>query len=99
MGTLSEVLIRRIEITMPSELGFHLRVVARFIKYARESCSTIHIRNGNITADGKSMMGLLLLGTAWKSTIEIIVVGDDAVKESESIQQFFSNPENRIDAT
>ena len=37
----------------------------------------------------KSILGLLILGAAWKSKLEIEAVGDDAVQAIESIKEFF----------
>jgi phosphotransferase system HPr (HPr) family protein len=92
-GTLHEPLIRRIEITMPNRLGFHLRVVARFVQCVRGFRSIIRIRKGKLLADGKSILGLLILGAAWKSKLEIEAVGDDAVQAIEEIKDFFLNQE------
>ena len=94
MGTLGEPLIRTIDITMPSRLGFHLRVVARFVKCVREFRSSIRIRKGKVLVDGKSILGLLILGAAWKSKLEIEADGDDAVQAIEGIREFFLNQEN-----
>ncbi len=89
METLSEPLVRTIDIAMPSKLGFHLRVVARFVKRMREFHSSIRIRKGKALADGKSILELLILGAAWKSKLEIEAVGDDAVQAIESVKKFF----------
>ncbi len=79
---------------MPGRLGFHLRVVARFVKRVREFRSSIRIRRGKVLADGKSILGLLVLGAAWKSKLEIEAVGGDAVQAIQSIKEFFLNQEN-----
>ena len=89
-----EPLVQTIDIIIPSRLGFHLRLVARFVKCVREFRSSIRIRKGKALADGKSILGLLILGAAWKSKLEIEAVGDDAVQAIESIREFFLNHEN-----
>lgn len=94
MGTLSEPLFRTVDITMPARLGFHLRVAARFVRRMREFRSTIWIHKGRNSADGKNILGLLLLAIAWKSKIQIAAVGDDAVQAIEGIREFFLNQEN-----
>ncbi len=48
-------LVRIIEITMPTHLGFHLRVVARFVRCVRQFHSVIRVRKGKVTADGKNI--------------------------------------------
>ncbi len=90
MERTGEPLVQTIEITMNWSLGFHLRPVMRFVKYARQFRSAIRIKKGKITADGKNILGLLLLAVAWKSKIHIEVEGDDAEQAIEGIKAFFS---------
>ena len=89
MEKLSEPLVRTIEITMPCKLGFHLRVVARFVKRVRQFQSIVRVRKGKVAADGKNIMGLLLLAAAWNSKLLIEVEGDDAEQAIEGIEAFF----------
>ncbi|MDD5085236.1 MAG: HPr family phosphocarrier protein [Candidatus Omnitrophica bacterium] len=88
-----EPLARTIEIIMPSHLGFHIRVVARFVKCVRQFDSDIRVRKGKVAANGKDIIGLLLLAAAWKSKIYIEVEGDDAEEAIESIKTFFQAEE------
>lgn len=81
--------IKTIEVTMPTQLGFHLRVVARFVKCVRQFHSAIRVRKGNVTADGKNVLGLLLLAVAWKSKLHIEAEGSDAEQAIASIKSFF----------
>ena len=92
--TLSEPLVRTIDVTMPSRLGFQLRVAAQFAQCMRKFRSAVQVRKGKILADGKNIWELLILAAAWKSRLEIEVVGDDAVQAIESIKAFFLNQEN-----
>ena len=97
MRTLREPFIQTISITMPSRLGFHLRVVAQFVQCVQEFRSTIRVRNGKLCVDGKSILGLLVLGAAWKSKLDIEAVGDDALQAIEGIEAFFLDQKNRND--
>lgn len=81
--------VRMIEVAMPTHLGFHLRVVARFVTRVKQFRSAIRVRKGKITADGKDMLGLLLLAAAWRSKLHIEAEGDDAEQAIESIRSFF----------
>lgn len=81
--------IHKIEITMPCQLGFHLRVVGRFVTHVKRFNSAIRVRKGKIKADGKNIMGLLLLAAAWKSKLHIEVEGDDAEAAIACITGFF----------
>ena len=74
---------------MPTHLGFHLRVVARFVRRVRQFRSVIRVRKGKIIADGKNILGLMLLAVAWKSKLHIEAEGDDAEKAIKSIKSFF----------
>lgn len=89
METTGTPSVRTIEVTMPTRLGFHLRVVARFIKRVRRFHSAIRVRKGKITADGKNVLGLLLLAAAWKSRLHIEAKGDDAEQAIADIKSFF----------
>ncbi len=89
MEMIKESAVRATEIVMPSRLGFHLRVAARFVKSARRFRSAIRVRKGKITADGKNILGLLVLAIAWKSKIYIEAEGDDAEDAIESVKLFF----------
>ena len=84
-----EPLLRTIEITMPCHLGFHLRVVGRFVTHAKRFSSAIRVRKGKVTVNGKNILGLLLLAAAWKSKLYIEAEGDDAEKAIACIQGFF----------
>ena len=87
--TLSAPLVKMIEINMPCQLGFHMRVVGRFVTLMKRFSSTIRVRKGKVSADGKNIMGLLLLAAAWKSKLEIKAVGHDAIQAIEGIKEFF----------
>jgi phosphocarrier protein len=58
--------------------GFHLRAVAVFVKEAEKFKADIKVKNGEIEADGKSIMGLTTLGAGKGSYIEIRANGFDA---------------------
>ena len=87
--TLSEPLVRRIDIIMPGRPGFQLRLAVQFAQYVRKFRSAIKVRNGKILANGKCIFGLLILAAAWKSKLEIDAVGDDAVQAINGIKEFF----------
>ncbi len=84
-----EPLIRTIEITMPCHLGFHLRVVGRFVTHVKRFSSAIRVRRGKVVIDGKNIMALLLLAAAWKSKLYIEAEGDDAAEAIACIEGFF----------
>jgi len=97
-GKLSDPLTKSIDILMPTKLGLHLRVAAQFVMCIQAFRSNVRIKNGDRIADGKSVMGLLILGASWKSKLEIEAIGDDAVQTIESIKKFFLDQEDLASA-
>ena len=81
--------IQSVEITMPCHLGFHIRVVARFVLFVRQFHSAIRVKKGKLVADGKNILGLLLLAAAWKSKLTVEAEGDDAEKTIRGVESFF----------
>jgi len=61
-----------------NKLGFHLRAVAVFVKEAEKFKSDFKVKNGDVEADGKSIMGLMTLIAAQGCTITIRATGTDA---------------------
>ena len=66
------------KVTIVNKAGFHLRAVAVFVKEAEKFKSDIKVRNEDIEADGKSIMGLTTLGAGIGVEIEIKAEGPDA---------------------
>ena len=91
MGSLptQEEKIMKTTVTMPCHLGLHARTAVNFINFAQEFCSTIKIRKGKYVADGKSILGLLTLGAAFNSKLEVEVVGDDSARAIKEIEYYF----------
>ena len=75
--------IKRLTVTMPCHLGLHARTAVLFINFAKEFNSTIRTRKGKHVVNGKSILGLLTLGVAFNSKLEIEVEGDDAREPAE----------------
>ena len=66
------------EVTIVNPLGLHARAAARFVRLASQYTATVRVARGPRELDGKSILGLLLLGAAKGSTIVIRGEGDDA---------------------
>lgn len=60
-----------------NKLGLHARAAAKLVSTATNFSSAIKIRHASQTADGKSIMAVMMLAAAKGSTIEIEVDGDD----------------------
>ena len=66
------------KVKVVNKLGFHLRAVAVFVKESEKYKSEIKVQNGDVRADGKSIMGLMTLVAAQGCEIEIYASGPDA---------------------
>jgi phosphocarrier protein len=77
-------LIRR-RVRVPNRLGLHARAAARFVHAASRFRSRITATRGEKTMDGKSILGILLLGAAQGADIEIRAEGADAEAAIEAL--------------
>jgi phosphocarrier protein HPr len=66
------------EVTIVNRLGLHARAAAKFVRLASQHVATVRVARGARELDGKSILGLLLLGAARGSTIVIRAEGADA---------------------
>jgi phosphocarrier protein len=64
-------------LTVCNPLGLHARAAARFVHAATAFVSRIRVARGDREMDGKSIMGLLLLGAAQGSVITLSADGPD----------------------
>lgn len=66
------------EVAITNQLGLHARAAARFVRLASQFTASVRVARGSRELDGKSILGLLLLGAARGSTIIIRADGPDA---------------------
>ncbi len=64
-------------VTIVNPLGLHARAAAKFVHLASAFNSGIRVAKGTREMDGKSIMGLLLLGASQGSSIIIHAEGED----------------------
>jgi phosphocarrier protein HPr len=64
-------------VTITNSLGLHARAAARFVHTAIAYGARIRVARGEREMDGKSIMGLLLLGAAQGTVITITASGSD----------------------
>ena len=69
----------------------HARAAAKFVKAVAEHDADITVEKGDNTANGYSIMGLLMLGASINTKITIISSGNDAKKALD----YISNLVNR----
>ena len=65
------------EFTVTNKLGIHARPAAQFVKTASNFSCDIQVENDDEQADGKSIMGLMMLAAGHGSVLTITTHGDD----------------------
>jgi phosphocarrier protein HPr len=73
------------EAMIVNPLGLHARAAAKFVRIASQFGGTVRVAKGARELDGKSILGLLLLGAAKGSTIIIRVEGADAEAAADAL--------------
>jgi phosphotransferase system HPr (HPr) family protein len=66
------------EFTVSNKLGIHARPAAQFVKTASQYACDIQVEKDDEQADGKSIMGLMMLAAGHGSILIITTEGDDA---------------------
>ena len=89
--------IRTTEVTIPCHLGIHARNAVWFIRFARQFRSEIRIRKGALVADGRSILGILVLGASWNSKLRIEIEGPDADMMVKAVEAYFRTDEHCAD--
>tara|TARA_B110000285_G_C15110227_1_gene610582 strand:+ start:969 stop:1232 length:264 start_codon:yes stop_codon:yes gene_type:complete len=65
------------EFTVTNKLGIHARPAAQFVKTASNFSCDIQVEKDDEQADGKSIMGLMMLAAGHGSILTITTNGDD----------------------
>lgn len=80
---------RQVEIV--NSFGLHARPAAQFVKLAGGFVSDISVTKGDMTINGKSIMGVMLLEAECGCTITIRATGDDAAAAAEALATLVQN--------
>jgi phosphocarrier protein len=65
-------------IKVKNKQGLHARPAALFVQIANKFQSVIRVKKGKDIVNGKSIMGILMLGAERGSSIQIEAEGEDA---------------------
>jgi phosphocarrier protein len=88
---LAEGLVRETLLTIVNERGLHARAAARLVKLAGDFESQIQVKRGDMMVNGRSIMGLLLLGAGQGAEITVTATGEDAVQALASVIELVSS--------
>ncbi len=81
------------ELIVKNKQGLHARPAAVFVQIANKFDSRITVRRDEEEVNGKSIMGILMLGAEKGSLIIIEADGQDAQKALEELEKIISNEE------
>ncbi|MBN1586959.1 MAG: HPr family phosphocarrier protein [Candidatus Omnitrophica bacterium] len=72
-------------VVIHNEEGLHARPAALFVKVAKKFDASVSVRRGSQRVNGKSIMGILMLGAGKGAKITIEVEGIDAEEALEEL--------------
>lgn len=78
------------EFTVTNKLGIHARPAAQFVKTASTFSCDVQVEKDDEQADGKSIMGLMMLAAGHGSVITITTEGEDADAALETLGALIS---------
>ena len=78
-------------LTILNKLGLHARAAAKLVALSNNFKSEIMLEKDNKSADGRSIMKLLMLSASKGSVLEVNITGKDQEKAMESIEKLFLN--------
>jgi len=79
------------EYLIQNDIGIHSRPAAAFVKTANKYKSDISVTYGDKWADGKSILGLLILEVLTGTSIVVEIVGEDAEAAAVAIQKLIED--------
>ena len=75
------------KIAIQNKLGLHARAASVFVNVAQEFASEITVTNTHSSANGKSIMKMMMLQAVIGSEIELRVEGEDEIDAMASLIQ------------
>ncbi|MGH7198083.1 MAG: HPr family phosphocarrier protein [Candidatus Omnitrophota bacterium] len=79
------------KITIRNPQGLHARPASIFVQIANKYESDITVKKDDESVNGKSIMGLLVLGANQGSEVELEISGDDAERMMNELEGFLLN--------
>jgi len=81
------------KVIIRSKSGLHARPAALFVQLANKFDSTVTVKKGKTSVNGKSIMGILMLAAGQGSEIQIQVDGTDAKQAILELEELVSKDE------
>lgn len=86
----SDLAVKKLSVIVKSKSGLHARPAGLFVKIANQFKSNITIKKGDKVVNGKSIMGILAMGTSAGDELEVIAEGQDEVEVIKEMEVLFN---------
>lgn len=86
----------RKEIVVKNKLGLHARPAALFVQAANKFDSRIIVQKDDMKVNGKSIMGILMLGVEQGSSIIVEAEGKDAQTAILELERLVNSNESNV---
>ena len=83
------------QLIVKNKSGLHARPAALFVQVANKFESRITVKRDDEEVNGKSIMGILMLGAEKDSVIMIEADGEDAQAAMDELEKIITNEEDR----
>jgi phosphocarrier protein len=77
------------EITVTNKLGLHARPSAQLVQTASRFKSEVSITRDDLTVNGKSIMGVMMLAAEMGAVLRVRVDGPDEQESMDAIEKVF----------
>lgn len=78
-------------VVIKNKLGLHARAASQIVSITNKYSSEVTIQKGNVTANGKSLLGILTLDAPLGSELLVDVEGSDAQELLDKLVELVEN--------
>lgn len=89
--------MRRISLEIINVLGLHARAAAKFVQTAARFGSHIEVSYGADIANGKSIMGIMMLAAGKGSVLQVTLSGEDETEALLALQALVCNKFDEVE--
>ncbi|MCK5597877.1 MAG: HPr family phosphocarrier protein [Candidatus Eisenbacteria sp.] len=75
-------------VVLGNKHGLHARPAAEFVKLASRFVSDVKLTKDDLTIDGKSIMGVMMLAAECGSEVVVTAEGPDEIEAMEAVVEF-----------
>ena len=84
------------DLTVVNKKGMHARPAALFVGLVEKFDVTVTLSKGEEKVNGKSIMGILMLGAVEGTVLKVTVEGNEAPQAMEEFEKFFNKQEEEL---